>query len=388
VKPIMRLHVRPPQSTAEHRRTLRELVRAGCENKPGTYRMLSSNGTVMYVGQSRVLRTRLLSYFRARGSRNKSARILRHAFNIQWEYAPTEFGALLRELRLIKLHRPHFNSQMVTDESPRGYVALVGGAVPGLRVVARSDYPDAEAMYGPFRKVGALREAVRALSEITGVRDCTIDGQERGTASRTLWFANAMGNLKPTRVGSRAVVRAAVRERVAGCLRYELDTCPGPCIGQGDARHYEDSVARARGFLDGSSNAVLISVHDRMLAAAEQLEFERAASLRNRLARLSWLHERLHQFHASVDRLTFRYHAIGPEGSEHVYLVRRGTVRAERAAPVHANEISDWEAQAQHIFSGADPSGADVPLHDLDEFHLIASWFRRRPLEQAKTRLP
>ncbi|MEP6766630.1 MAG: nucleotide excision repair endonuclease, partial [Gemmatimonadaceae bacterium] len=98
----MSLHVRPPQSTPAHRRTLRELVRAGCDNKPGVYRMMSENGAVMYVGQSRKIRTRLLSYFRAKGRRNKAARILRHAFSIQWEYTPTEFGALLRELRLIK----------------------------------------------------------------------------------------------------------------------------------------------------------------------------------------------------------------------------------------------------------------------------------------------
>src|SRR6187399_3688170 len=111
--------------------------------------MLGPTGAVLYVGQSRVLRSRLLSYFRAVGRRNKAARILRHAFDIEWEYTNTEFGALLHELRLIKLHRPSFNSMMVTDDWPRAYVALSGGAVPGLRVVPRSDDPSAVALFGP-----------------------------------------------------------------------------------------------------------------------------------------------------------------------------------------------------------------------------------------------
>ncbi|MDQ6611595.1 MAG: GIY-YIG nuclease family protein, partial [Gemmatimonadota bacterium] len=178
--------------------------------------MMSENGAVVYVGQSRVLRTRLLSYFRARGSRNKAARILRHAFSIQWEYTPTEFGALLRELRLIKLHRPHFNSALVTDEWPRGYIAITGGAVPGLRVVPRSDYPDASAMYGPFRKVRELREAVQALAEFTGVRDCTLEDAGRGTSVPRLWFADAPGGGGTGARGGGGKARSSAT-RIAGC---------------------------------------------------------------------------------------------------------------------------------------------------------------------------
>ena len=363
------------------------------------YRMMSANGTVVYVGQSRVLRTRLLSYFRARGARNKAARILRHAFSIQWEYTPTEFGALLRELRLIKLHRPHFNRMMVTDDWPRGYVALTGGAVPGLRVVARSDYPDAVAMYGPFRKVRELREAIQALAEFTGVRDCTLDDHERGKSARKLWFAeptaqqNADGatskNLKlPTVLSDAANQRLALSSRIAGCLRRDLGTCAAPCIGEARASEYNISVSSARSFLDGSSSAALTNATQKMFDAAGRLEFERAGSLQKRIARLTWLHERLQQFHASVDRLTFRYRALGSDGAEYVYLVRRGTVRAERVAPASDDDIAAWDAESRRVFNDGEASGADIPLHDLDEFHLVASWFRRRPAEKARTSYP
>lgn len=377
----MTVHVRPPQSTPAHRRTLRELVRAGCENKPGVYRMISESGGVVYVGQSKKVRTRLLSYFRAKGRRNKAARILRHAFKIEWEYTPTEFGALLRELRLIKQYRPHFNRMMVTDDWPRGYVALTGGAVPGLRVVSRSDYPDAVAMYGPFRKVRELRDAIQILAEFTGVRDCTIDDRENKKAARKLWFADSM-------LVSPSDATAGVTSRVAGCLRRDIGTCGAPCIGEARLAEYNSAVQQARKFLDGTSDSALTVATKKMFEAAERLEFERAGSLKARIEKLTWLHQRLQAFHASVDRLTFRYRTVGADGNEYEYLVRRGTVRSERVAPVEASDISSWNAEAQRIFNEADLTGADIPLHDLDEFHLVSSWFRRRPIEKARTSYP
>jgi excinuclease UvrABC nuclease subunit len=373
-----RLHGRPPQSTPAHRKQLRALVRAGCENRPGVYRMIGPTGIVIYVGQSRVLRTRLLSYFRAKGRRNKAARILRHAFQIEWEYTNTEFGALLRELRLIKQHRPHFNAMMVQDEWPRAYVALTGGPVPGLRVVNRSDDPSAVALFGPFRRVAQLRDAVRAMAEAMSLRDCLIDTTVPAGSSRSLplWFAGE---------GTTAGTRTA-RTRAPGCLRHDLGTCAGPCIGAGDATAYREAAAQVRAFLDGRGAAPVERLAQAMHAAAEGLEFERAGVLRDRLSLVQWLHERVQHFHANVDRLTFRYHAFGHADREYIYLVRRGTVRAEVRAPVTDAERAAFEALLARTYDGDDVAGAEVPTHDLDEFYLVASWFRRRPEEKKRTR--
>ena len=378
--PTPRLHTRPPQTTPAHRKQLRQLVRAGVENRPGVYRMLGPTGTVIYVGQSRVLRTRLLSYFRAKGRRNKATRILRHAFQIEWEYTHTEFGALLRELRLIKQHRPHFNTMMVMDEWPRAYVALTGGAVPGLRVVARSDDPSAVALFGPFRRVAQLRDAVRALAEATGLRDCTLEDAVRGEGAArgsALWFT-ADPATRP-RGGTP-------RSRAPGCLRHDVGTCAGPCIGAGQPTAYREAAHDVREFLEGRSEAPVRTLERAMAHAAEQLAFERAGVLRDRLALVRWLHERVQHFHANVDRLTFRYHAIGHADREWVYLVRRGTVRAEVPSPRTSEEQAAFDALVARVYEGADPTGADIPTHDLDEFYLVASWFRRRPTEKARTR--
>jgi excinuclease ABC subunit C len=356
---------------------LRERVRAECANKPGVYRMLGPTGLVLYVGQSRVLRTRLLSYFRASGRRDKAARILRHAFSIEWEYTNSEFGALLRELRLIKQHRPQFNSMLVTDDWPHAYIALTGGAVPGLRVVPRSDEPSAVALFGPFRKVSMVREAVRALSEACGLRDCSLDEASPGAKTATVWFAS-----EPT---TNTVLRLPARKRAPGCLRHDLGTCDGPCIGYGDGVAYRQRVEVVRAFLEGKSDAPVNELASAMERAAAALEFERAAVLRDRLERIRWLQQRVQHFRANVDRLTFRYHARGTDDSEWVYLVRRGTVRAEVPHPTNEESRAQLEALAHRVYEGADPSGADIPSHDLDEFYLVASWFRRRPDERDRT---
>jgi excinuclease UvrABC nuclease subunit len=343
--------------------------------------MLAENGAVIYVGKSARLRTRLLSYFRARGRRNKAARILRHAFSIEWEYTPTEFSALLLELRLIKRHRPQFNETYVADDWPRAYIAITNAPVPGIRVVPRSDHAGAQAMFGPFRRVSRVRDAVRALAELLEIRDCTFDDPALA-APRKFWFE---GSTKTTgsRV-SRSGARPKSPQRVAACLRHELGSCPAPCIGRGNHAKYDAAVTELREFLSGRSQRPVEMLTNAMLQASSQLEFERAALMRDRLESVTWLHERVNHFHANVDRLTFRYNARTNEGLEHVYLIRRGTVRAELPAPSNEQQHYELQVLARRIFEGPDPKGADIPLHDLDEFHLVSSWFRRHPSEQAR----
>ncbi len=338
------LRSRPEHAPVALRRALREQVRGLAENRPGVYRMLGPSGVVLYVGKSKAVRSRLLSYFRAKGRRDKQAKILRHAHGIEWEYCPSEFGALLRELRLIKLHRPRFNAAMNRGDVPRAYVVLTRGPQPAVRVVFRSDEPEAEVMYGPFRRAYALADAARALADATGIRDCA-DGVARGRG---------------------------------GCLRSELGGCACGKAG------YAERVEEARAFLAGRSVRPVETLRRMMTEAADELLFERAGVLKARLEALEWLTERLARFHAGVDRLTFRYPVAGVGGDDRVYLIRRGTVRADVAAPVTDADRAGLEAAAHRVFDAPDMTGADVPLHDLDELYLVSAWFRKRPAELAR----
>ena len=323
------------------------------------YRMLGEGGVVLYVGKSKYLRRRLLAYFRAKGRRSKAARILTNAVTIEWEYLPTEFGALLRELRLIKQHRPRFNHAMKSDEVPRGYIALTTGAVPAVHVLFRSDDPRAEVLYGPFRRLTSLAEAARALADATGVRDCN--------------------------------ATKCIRAEIGTCACPKISPSGGPARGGrnqesgGTSTSYSDRVAIVRDFLAGRTDAPLVMLRERMEAAAEAWEFERAGSLKAKLEQLTWLHGRLRKFRADVDRLTFLYRAEGHGGEARVYLVRRGTVRAEVPAPANADDERALEALARRVFDGPDPKGRDIPTHDLDELYLVAAWFRKHVDELGRT---
>ncbi|MDF1504678.1 GIY-YIG nuclease family protein, partial [Roseisolibacter sp. H3M3-2] len=177
VQPDDLRHVAYAPAPVARRKALLAQVKAECRDVPGVYRMLGATGLVLYVGKAKRLRTRLLSYFRSArtgGRRDKQARILRHAHALEWEVAPDEFAALLRELRLIKRHRPRFNVMMNVDEAPRGWLMVTHGPVPALRVVQRTDDAEAAVLYGPFRRLSMLTEAARALADATGVRDCAL----------------------------------------------------------------------------------------------------------------------------------------------------------------------------------------------------------------------
>ncbi len=342
--------------------------------------MLGEAGAVLYVGKSRRLRTRLLSYFRARGRKNKAAAILKCAFSIEWDYSPTEFGALLNELHLIKKFRPCFNSVYADDDQRRVWISISNDPVPAIRIVSKSDDPSAAALFGPFRRVAQVKDAVRALVEVMNIRDCTIESanatEPKGVKLPTLWFEDDAGSA----TGNSRLSRS----RMAGCLRYEFKSCSGPCLGKGTRSEYMLAINEIHRFLSGESQSPVDIIKAQMTEAAEAMEFERAAVLRDRLALLEWLNSRVRRFRADADRLSFRYHAKTFDGGEQLYFIRRGTVRAELSSsnPTVIAELSN------RIFNAPDTNGTDIPLHDIDEFHLVASWFRRHPNELALTVAP
>ncbi len=145
-------------------------VRALAENRPAVYQMFDAGGRVLYVGKAKRLRTRLLTYFRARYPDDKAARILYAASDIRWDYVPSEFAAYLGELRQIRKLRPYFNHKGNRTRRS-GLIKIAGGPAPrvyGGGTVARDDLR----CYGPFQSMQRMLEAVRTLIDLLGLRDC------------------------------------------------------------------------------------------------------------------------------------------------------------------------------------------------------------------------
>jgi excinuclease ABC subunit C len=343
---------------------MRAVVKAGATDRPGIYRMLAEDGEVLYVGKSKQVRTRLLSYFRCAYPEEKGGRILREAHSIDWEYTPSEFGALLRELRLIKRFRPRFNVQMKRDGRHYAFIKVTRGTAPKLLVVRGGGTDDTSVYYGPFQGAQRVSEAVRELNDALGLRDCSLD--------RSMHFADQQELFQ-------------LLPRTPGCIRHEIRKCLGPCVGGCSETVYMDRVRLARAFLDGTDDGPMALLRSEMEASSDRLEFERAAVLRDKLHRLETLREQFARLRFAVETLSFVYTVPGYDGEDRVYLIRRGQVRAEEPAPRSHRDRSRIRELVDDVFQSAERPSASIPTHEIDELLLLSSWFRRFPKELERT---
>jgi excinuclease UvrABC nuclease subunit len=328
--------------------------------------MVADSGEVVYVGKSKRVRTRLLSYFRGDYPDDKGARILQEASAIEWSYVPSEFAALLEELRLIKRFRPRLNVAMKRDARNFAFIAITRGVAPRLAVLRGTGAHGESRVYGPFTGAMRLRGALRELSDSLGLRDCLHD--------RRMRFADQAELFGPP-------------VRTPGCIRFEIGKCLGPCVGAPTAGEYGERLQQARAFLEGADDGPIERIERSMREASERLEFERAAAFRDKLRRLQELREQFSRLRFAVETLSFTYHVPGVDGEDRVYVVRRGVVRAEVPAPRTPHEE---QALGELVRRTLGPRGrgtpAALPVHEIDELMVVASWFRTHEGELARTR--
>lgn len=363
MRKLSKLELLKPPTPEAQIEVMRELVRAEAADRPGIYRMLAAGGEVVYVGKSKRIRSRLMSYFRA-GPADKGHRILREAERIEWEYTPSEFAALLAELRHIKSHRPRFNVTMKRDDRNYCFIKITKGPAPKLVVVRGPGHDDSSAYYGPFQGAVRVSEALRELNDVLGLRDCGVDQQ--------MHFAD-QEDLFQTFV------------RTPGCIRYEVKKCIGPCVGGCTVDQYDERMGMARDFLDGTDNGPIEYLKSEMEHASAQMLYERAATMRDKVKRLEELRRQFNRLHFAVEALSFVYNVPGHEGDDRVYLIRRGRVRAEAAAPRTPQDAAELLTLIDSVYTPIERDTTRIPTHEIDELLLLSSWFRRFPEELTHT---
>lgn len=338
---------------------LRARVRASAEDRPGVYRMLGPSGEVLYVGKSVRVRTRLLSYFRANRGQ-KAAEIIGHAHAVEWDYVPNEFAALLTELRQIKRWRPLYNVEHKRDRQ-YCFIKVTREAAPRLLLVG-DVVPDRARYYGPFRGRRRVREAIRSLSDLLELRDCR--------AATPMRFADQI-----------EMFRADDAPR---CYRGEIRTCAAPCAGGCTQLEYRRRVESACRFLEGDADGPIGLLNDRMVEAAERLQFEYAAALRDRAARLEAVRDELVALRGSARDLTVLYHVPGHDGDDRLYLIRHGTVREEFACPTTPEERERITDRFREVAEEREAGPLRVQPHQVAEILLVARWFRLHPEERLR----
>ncbi|MBO1906255.1 excinuclease ABC subunit UvrC [Microvirga sp. 3-52] len=222
-------------------------------NAPGVYRMLDAKGDVLYVGKAKSLKSRVGSYARGQAHSNRIARMIGQTASMEFVTTATETEALLLEANLIKQLKPRYNV-LLRDDKSLPYILLTADHEAPQLVKHRGARKRKGDYYGPFASVWAVNRTINALQRAFLLRSCNDSYYEN---------------------------------RTRPCLLFQIKRCSGPCTNEISSEEYAELVSEARAFLSGKSNAVKQRITDEMQAAAEELEFERAARCRDRLAALS-----------------------------------------------------------------------------------------------------
>ena len=224
--------------------------------RPGVYRMLDSEGDVLYVGKARNLRNRVTSYFRASGLATKTIALMNKVDDIQVTVTASETEALLLEQSLIKADRPIYNV-LFRDDKSYPYICLTEHTFPRL-ALHRGTKQQVGRYFGPYPSAGAVRESIQVLQKLFQLRSCE-DG----------FYKN----------------------RSRPCLQHQIGRCSAPCVGRVESEDYAADVGLAQMFLEGRSRAVLQELKQRMESASKAREFEHAARYRDQIAQLRRIQE-------------------------------------------------------------------------------------------------
>ena len=220
--------------------------------RPGVYRMLDAQGTILYVGKARNLKSRVGSYFQPSNVQPKVQALVAKTASMDVTITNSDTEALLLEFNLIKKHRPRFNV-VLRDDKSFPYLHLETHHDFARLNFYRGSRKEAGRFFGPYPSAGAVRETLGQLQKLFRLRNCD-----------DLYFSN----------------------RSRPCLQYQIERCTGPCVGLISKEDYARDVQSAIKVLEGRNDEAQVELARRMETAAEQLNFEEAARVRDQLKHL------------------------------------------------------------------------------------------------------
>jgi excinuclease ABC subunit C len=220
--------------------------------RPGVYRMLDAQGEILYVGKARSLRSRVGSYFQPSNVQPKVQALIAKTAAMEVTIANSDTEALLLEFNLIKKHRPRFNVVLRDDKSFPYLHLETEHPFPRLNFY-RGSRKQKGRYFGPYPSAGAVRETLQQLQKLFRLRNCDDS-----------YFSN----------------------RSRPCLQYQIQRCTAPCVGLITTEAYARDVDAAVKVLEGRNDEVNQDLGRRMETAAERLQFEEAARIRDQLAKL------------------------------------------------------------------------------------------------------
>jgi excinuclease ABC subunit C len=265
-------------------------------HQPGVYRMLNATEQVIYVGKAKDLRARLSSYFRSTVDSAKTRSLVSQIAQVEFTLTHSETEALILENNLIKQYLPRYNV-LLRDDKSYPYILISEHKHPRISS-HRGPRKIAGQYFGPYPNAGAVWQSLKTLQKIFPIRQCE-DG--------------------------------FYRARTRPCLQYQLKLCSAPCVGKISDADYQQQVRLASLFLQGKDQQVIDNLVQDMAAASEQLQFEQAAQLRDKIIALRKVQEQqsVSGEHDEMDIIGFaNSHGVA---AVHVLFVREQKVLGSKA---------------------------------------------------------
>jgi excinuclease ABC subunit C len=320
--------------------------------RPGCYLMYDVEGRVIYVGKAVNLRARVRSYFHANAMdmaiSPKTARLVAEIDCIEFIVTDSELEALILEANLIKKHRPRYNVRLKDDKR-----------YPYIKVHWQDDYPkvtitrrmdrDGARYFGPFTSSLAVRQTLDTLRKVFPYLTCdrVITGQD-----------------------ARA------------CLYYDIKLCNGPCIGAVSRAEYRQTIAGMLKFLEGKTESVVDGLQDRMHAAAEALDFETAATIRDQLRAISHIVQKQKIVSAAqADQDVIAFAREDGDTCVQIFFIRGGKLLGREYFILDGAEGADEQAIMTSFVKQFYDDAAYIPPEvllpaQIEEALIIEQWLR------------
>ena len=318
---------------------------------PGVYLMKNRGGNIIYVGKASNLRSRVTSYFTARNKQNKkNQQLVTHIDSIEYFVTMTEEEALVLELNFIKQYRPHYNIALKDDKS-----------FPYIKIDITQDFPtvtitrrpksDGARYFGPYGSGVSIHQTLKDIKRIFPFRSCrdVIDGK-----------------------------------KIRPCLEFDLGRCLGPCAGKTTRSDYQVLIDKLILFLEGRHNIVIKALEQEMKSAADYQEYERAASLRDRINNLKKI--LTYQEMATKvkgDRDAIAFYRDENETFVQVYFVRSGKITGREGYFLkHTRYETDELVMTSFVKQFYDSAMSIPPVihlqHPINDRSVIKNWLKTK----------
>lgn len=322
---------------------------ANAPRNPGVYLMKDEGGEILYVGKARDLRARIRAYFSRTDSRAMIPFLVSRIRDIEFIITSTEKEALILENNLIKEHRPRYNVCFRDDKSY--YSIRIDPAEPFPRfALVRRSKKDGARYFGPYPSGGAAKETLRFLQTILSLRSC----RDR-----------------------------ELKARRRPCLEHQIGRCSAPCVGRISPEEYQRLVRDGIAFLGGQEKVLIGDLRDRMDRAAEELRFEEAAQIRDRIAAIEETLERQRIVSKSGrNRDLFGLYREGDLTQISALFVRNGRMIGQKVFPLLRLRAESAELLSS-LLSRYYDTAAEIPDEvvspvDLEDGELLAEWLSEK----------